>query len=245
MKTIKKIIALSLVFASLLIGACVKSTCEEVSTSTNTVYIFVDYTDQLNFNKLKENWAKDYKTINQLFPMQSCQGGKLRMIPVTNLGSNEIAAMSYEALPASLNEFNPPIDYTLFKRDFKKSMETFLLREAKELPSTHLFEPMCQAFNQLQTSTDAGRKIAIFYSDMLENSDGGSLYSKKVDPKVLLKQWQATTGCTLPDMTGLEVYIVNHRKERTNQLIRKSNLFWKDAFTKQGAKVVLTSSLEL
>lgn len=245
MKTIKKIIALSFVLASLLISACTKSTCEEVSSSTNTVYVFIDYTDQLNFNKLKENWDKDYKTINRLFPMKSCQGGKLRMIPVTNLGSNEIAAMSYEALPASLNEFNPPIDYTLFKRDFKKSMETFLLREAKELPSTHLFEPMCQAFNKLQTSTDGGRKIAIFYSDMLENSDGGSLYNKKGDPKTLLKQWQATTGCSLPDMSGLEVYIVNHRQEGTNQLIRKSNLFWKDTFMKQGAKVVLTSSLEL
>ena len=245
MKTVKKVLSISFVFLLLFTSACIKSTCEDMQSATNTVYVFIDYTDQLNFNKFKENWEMDYKTINKLFPMRPCQSGKLRMIPVTNLGSNEITAISYEALPASLNEFNPPIDYTLFKRDFKKSMETFLLREAKELPSTHLFEPMCAAFQQLQASTTSGRKIAIFYSDMLENSDGGSLYSKKGDPTVFLKNWETNTGCSLPDLSGLEIYIVNHRKEGTNQLIRKSNLFWKETFSSRGAKVVLTSSLDL
>ena len=238
-------LSLVLVFIVLLTSACFKSTCEDLGSSTNTTYVFIDYTDQLNFNKFKENWEQDYKTINKMYPLRSCQGGKLRMIPVTNLGSNEITAISYDALPASLNEFNPPIDYTLFKRDFKKSMETFLLREAKELPSTHLFEPMCTAFHQLQASSESGRKVAIFYSDMLENSDGGSLYSKKGDPTIMLKNWETNTGCSLPNLSGIEIYIVNHRKEGTNQLIRKSNLFWKDTFSSKGAKVVLTSSLEL
>jgi len=244
MKTIKKLMSLGLVMIILMTNACMKSTCEESGTNSNTVYMFIDYTDQLNFNKLKDNWEKDYKTINKMYPMNACQGGKLRIIPVTNLGSNEIEAISYKALPADLNDFNPPVDYTMFKRDFKKSMESFLLREAKELPSTHLFEPMCNAFNQMNSDSESGRKIAIFYSDMLENSDGGSMY-KSGNADKLLANWKANTGCELPDMNGMEVYIINHRSEGTNQLIRKSNLFWKEIFTKQGAKVTLSSTLEL
>jgi len=132
MKTIKKLMSLGLVMIILMTNACMKSTCEESGTNSNTVYMFIDYTDQLNFNKLKDNWEKDYKTINKMYPMNACQGGKLRIIPVTNLGSNEIEAISYKALPADLNDFNPPVDYTMFKRDFKKSMHKKFMEANEE-----------------------------------------------------------------------------------------------------------------
>ncbi len=241
MKNLKSILFLGIV-TMLLLSSCGSSVCE--SESTNTVYVFVDYTDQLNFEKLQENWEKDLRKINSLFPLETCTAGEVAIIPITDLGSNEVKRMSYKPMPADMNEFNPPVDYSVFKRKLKSAMKDVVAGEAKAMENTYLYEPMCHNLNKLVSKKGSGRKVAIFYSDMLEHSTGGSMYKHKKNLDVLKVKWPEVFGCELPNLNGTEIYVINHRNQNSDDFIRQANRFWKEVFAEKGARVEVASNLD-
>jgi hypothetical protein len=200
--------------------------------------MFIDYTDSLNYRRLKENRISDSSKIASLFSRTACHSAEFRVIGISNLGHGIDEAISYNTIPEEVTEFTMPDDVFEFFNEIQPVIKRNTKQVSSRLDKTKIFEPLCMKIQQLNEAPQ-GRKIMLLYSDMLENSDalqmyrGGSL--DNVDS--ILKSMEATCRCTLPSsMKDIEIYVVNHRDVNSDTLIRNAYSFWGKIFSDRNTK---------
>ncbi len=229
----------------LLNNNCTKIECGE--SEFNVVYTFIDYTDTLNYREFQKNWEDDLAQINSvIFPFLPCNGGAIKIIPINHLGSNETHFFSYQPLPPTLNEFDIPVDFQVFKQKVRSSFENSAKPEPFELPYTQIFEPLCRELNALSNQKIIGKKIVIIYSDMLEKSSSADFYKGRINQKKIISQMQNDCQCELPMLDDVEIYVISHRLLETNEVIRNAVKFWEMTFEQKNVKKInFGSSLEI
>lgn len=234
--------ALSIAFGFILI--CSVHSCQPECnyTQANTAYLFIDHTDTLNYRRLQESWKRDMEQLNhRMFPFSPCTGGAFKAIIINSIGSNPSGGFAYGPLPARLNDFSPPPDYQQFFREKYQAMEKATAFPPRDLPRSLIYEPACRHLAELAEQPLPGRKLAVFYSDMLENSQV-DFYNIRKDNEMLLAELEQAFGCQMPNLEGIDIIIVNHRSQETDALIRRANQFWQWLFERNNARSVHSGS---
>ncbi len=116
-----------------------------------------------------------------------------------------------------------------------------------ELPHSRLYRPICEVLQELQHST-AKRKICLIFSDGLENTKDLSFYNYRHNPERLLEEKdkvivELEKECPLPNLTGIEIYLIHQPSLELDELGHYTKLFWKEYFQSHGATVNLLAGI--
>lgn len=222
--------------------------CPQEQQFQTSVYMFIDYTDSLNYSKLKENRSKDSAQIAALFSKSACNSGEFRIVSINNIGSDIDDPISYDIIPEGVTEFTMPDDVLDFFRKIQPHIKKYTRSASSQLNNTKIFEPLCQKIKQLQQAPK-GRKILLIYSDMLENSDVFTMYNRfnLENTDSILKVMETKCKCKFPEsMKDVEINIVNHRDPISDTLIRNACRFWEKVFNgRKVKKMHIGPSMEL
>ena len=72
------------------------------------------------------------------------------------------------------------------------------------------------------------------------------MYRDSTEPEDLLPRMEQAYGCQLPEnLEGIEIRIVTHRLEATDEAMRRASQFWEFVLRKRGANVIVSSSLTI
>ncbi len=237
---------------SILLTAALSSCMECSEVEKTTLFLFVDITDELNFKEFRKNYESDYKLIAPLFEVEKCHAGKFRMYRINDVSQYKYSEAEYDPIPPDYTDIQIK---TKLGQPFKFNRQVDeiyneILTEQFDLDNTVLYEPLCKALNELASDETSGKKMVILYSDMLEHSDYMSFYSPKYDTKPqyetdkVLTELETKCQCTLPNLSNIEIHVVNHRSTKTDNNMRRADLFWREVF--KNAKVFhLKSNLDL
>jgi hypothetical protein len=104
-----------------------------------------------------------------------------------------------------------------------------------------IFIKLCKSLNSLQ-SAPAARKVLVLYSDLLENSETASFYkedqlSEAVNNADSFYNNKLKAKCTLPDLSGMEIYLNVMREAKADVRISKAEQFWTRLLESQGGVV--------
>jgi hypothetical protein len=116
-----------------------------------------------------------------------------------------------------------------------------------EIPHSRLYGPICEVLQDLQHSTAKQRQCLIF-SDGLENTKGLSFYDYRHNPALLLEEKDKIIAelekqCPLPDLSGIEIWIIHQPSLELDELGHYVKLFWKEYFQSHGATVHLLAGV--
>lgn len=116
-----------------------------------------------------------------------------------------------------------------------------------ERPRSKLYRPICEAMHELQQSP-AQRMIGVIFSDMLENTKHLSFYSYRQNPGKLLEARDSIiekleAQCALPDLTGIELYIIHQPTLELDELFDAARQFWRSYFEEKGATVYFLAGI--
>jgi hypothetical protein len=116
-----------------------------------------------------------------------------------------------------------------------------------------IYETLCRILWQLKKDK-ASRKILIVYSDMLQNSPLFSFYDKDADRRILEmikhigateKHWSDSCGCSLPDLSDIEIIVINRHNSQDDDKAELAERFWTVLFQfKHVRKITFSSHLE-
>ncbi|KAA3625752.1 MAG: hypothetical protein DWQ02_21135 [Bacteroidetes bacterium] len=116
-----------------------------------------------------------------------------------------------------------------------------------ELARSRLYHSICEAIRELEQSP-AERRICLLFSDGLENTKNLSFYQYRNNPQRLLKEKdmiieKLESECTLPDLSGIDLYIIHQPSPELDELVHVARQFWKDYFESHGATVYLLAGI--
>lgn len=116
-----------------------------------------------------------------------------------------------------------------------------------ELPRSRLYNSICETLQRLEQSS-AEKKICLLFTDGLENTSQISFYSYRKKPQKLLEDKETIiqkleAQCVLPDLTGIDIYIIHQPKPEVDELFYVTKQFWKDYFESYGAAVHFKAEL--
>lgn len=111
----------------------------------------------------------------------------------------------------------------------------------EKLPQSKLYRPICKIL-QVLADSPAERKVCFIFSDLLENTKYLSFYSFMDKPGTILNERDRIINtlnerCELPDLTGIELYIIHHPNSETDELFDAVLQFWTTYFKEKGANV--------
>lgn len=211
------------------------------------VYCFVDVTDTVNFD-LADNYLKTTskdenstcelwnKLNDKVYKFDNCTGGKFRLYKINDVGENQFLEIGYPKegyFSGDKTDFQIKDDPALreFKYRFSGLYSELTEEESAVKRYTKIFLPLCKALNQLNESK-ATRKIALIFSDMLENSEKFSFYNnKEIDAEKTLDKLEALYNQNFPTLQDIEIHIVSKRNTLNDVGIDKAEKFWKTVFT--------------
>ena len=209
------------------------------TAQTKNVYIWVDLTDESLLTSHKDK-AKD--AINTLFANLGdidnalnirIMGINHRLLPdfkrVIKLPKGTSGSWSITGM--SLKERKIQVAKTK-----NKALEAIKEIEPINIYATRIFENIDELFFDL-TEQD-GEKIAIIFSDLLENSDIGSVYNNTLD----VDKFKFAA-----DLSDVKIYMIRDcpQEKQYNDLCDQAVGFWRNVFRSQGYRVRIDSSLEL
>jgi hypothetical protein len=116
-----------------------------------------------------------------------------------------------------------------------------------EINQSRLYSPMCETLKELSESK-AEQKMFLLFSDGLEHNNEISFYKYKDNPKRLLQEKEQIIQDlekldTLPDLTGITIYIVCQSEPEWDELVYYAKSFWKFYLESKGATVHLRVSI--
>lgn len=125
--------------------------------------------------------------------------------------------------------------------EMTSSITELIAKEDNDKASSKIYAKLCRSLDFLAKS-EANIKQMYIYSDMLENSELANFYKSSeldkfsTDPKSVYNQILAQV-CTLPDLTGITIFINPYRTPETDTSVNKAEVFWKSLFESLGAEV--------
>ena len=215
------------------------ASCTEQIT---TVYIFIDYTDDYAREQFRLHVDEYYKAIERLFPMESCRWGCGKIHSNHRFGHRDSLNESImRHCLKGLNRFSPPAEYLLFKKKLRQIFTELAQDGDRKYDHTYVFEPLCNEYQHL-LDEPSGRKLMIFFSDLLENSSGGNMYNHVYDPETTIDQWEEKFACNLNDFRGIDIYVLSFRNQNSEEHVLRAKRFWRKVFELRHAKSIKYSS---
>ncbi len=235
MKTTIVIILLSL--AVLLLG------CTANPSTTTHILVLGDKTDKF----LSRPVAKDILNLYG-FDQNMNNGGVFQLSDLTKVSFNKIQEVKIEKVNLCLsNQFLRGNEIDTFK-----SGVTDIISQAEQAPAgennSSIYYPMAEALNELAQS-NAEKKYALIYSDLMEHTPELSYYSKKIlnemrdNPDAIRTLLEAQVK--LNSLQGITIYLLyeptNSLQDEEFKIVSK---FYSDLFTSKGAVVIVTPNLQ-
>jgi hypothetical protein len=233
-----------LLFGVLALGSCknFKALSTEGGVETKA-YLFLDVTDDMKFDPIAAATAilKDLKLDTaEVYP----EAITFEITALNDRYSNRTTEVKLEKGGDAFSEITK--DRLACQGRFCGDVITALRKEydsTTELANSRLYLPICEALRELQKSP-AGRKCCFVFSDGLENTGDLSFYKYRQNPKRLLAEKDTIIKkfekqCSLPDLTGIEIYIIYQPTKDLDELVYTAKLFWRDYFQSHGATVHL------
>ncbi len=226
----KSVIIMALVAATATLLSC----GSETPKTKNDIYILVDNTD-------KTKYSGDIVSSDAILDLVG-KKGTVKFKALTGVSLNEESEISLLVDGSTSVLRQDQIDPFVEKLD---SLKKKYLGVTTEYKKSSLWEPVCQALNELSASavTEPGEKTMIILSDMLENSDYCNFYKDMSIETV--KEQLAKSGSALPKNPKVKVIIIfnpnqNIEKER---LHKKAMNYWEKLFKEAGIKFVVKANL--
>lgn len=221
--------------------------CPASRQRINYLDLYIDYSDELNYKKFQSAYEEDLKQMfRQMFRLEdcACTGGRVKIISVGASGNLEVKTFAFRPLPATPDKNRIPKDYLTFVQQVKAAMKKSAESAGEELSQTYFYEPLCREMNALVMDERAGKKMVVIYGDMLEHSDVLNMYKFNFGSGNAYSILSKGFACDLPDLSGVEIYNVNHRSADTEKRIRKAAHFWEKVFKERNVdKAIFRSSL--
>ena len=175
--------------------------------------------------------------------------GKVRISTLSNVSLNKVQQVKLNPV-ASMDEYQElfrEAEIKMFISEVDSLLQNARMSERGK-PSSSLLRPMHQELNRL-TRSEASKKYAIFYTDLLEHSTIFSSYSK-VDMKFLEEHRKKFTERVLEkaplpqSLAGIKVFIINSQQQSDVNFQLISDWYF-EVLTSRGADVYVGANLIL
>lgn len=212
-----------------------------------------------------KKYSTEVSIMRDLTDMELARPDAAQIIPLFGLTTNKWAGAKFQFHDISDVSFNPVTEVSIppandwlsdeYKRN--KDIKSFygeiaqaIIDSTKEkIGRTHssVYLPIANELNRLAQSS-ANRRILILYTDLMENDQNFSFYSKatfaqlKNNPEKIVEHFK--TEQPLSRLDGIEVYLIYQPKDAATDLqYQLVSGLYKAMLEKAGAKVTITANL--
>ena len=236
MKTTLVIILLSII--TVLIG------CTSNQTTTTQTIVLLDVTDKF----LSRPVAKDILNLYG-FDQNKYNGGIFQLSDLTKVSFNETEEVKVGKVNQWLsNQFQRVNEIDTFNNEVTNIISQAELAPAGENNSS-IYYPVASALNEL-TQSNADKKYALIFSDLMENTPQISFYNKailkemKEKPEAIRNLLESQLQ--LQSLSGIAIYLLyeptNSLQDEEFKIVSK---FYSDLFESHGATVIISSNLQV
>ena len=237
------------------ISAFFTISCNEQKAQQTDIYVFIDVTDTLSRNADIPTYDL-VKRIGVDTASGGLHGGTIKFFMINDISQGKV--LGKIELPVGNGGLlgDNPLARADVVKTFWHSLKT-TIAEVKQKATyganrSKIYQNMCEELNNLAQSK-ADKKLAIVYSDLLENSDAISFYGAGVqkiaawekDIKAADAFLKKSYGCSLPDLSAIELHIVQVRSTKNDAAITAAKSFWKLLFNYKKANVKFEAELNL
>lgn len=146
------------------------------------------------------------------------------------------------------NSFDREEEIKIFKEKIATSIAE-IQQVKKNRPSSSVYVPICRELIRL-SSSDSERKILLAYTDLKENSDYLSFFSKKslgdlVNHPEKIENYLQREMELPKDLTGIEMFIIHEPEDNDNFIFKRLSRIYKTMIEKRGGKVYIQANLLL
>ena len=227
--------------------------CTSREHRTTAVYVFVDVTDSLF--RHAATYRGDLDQILKLMSVDTLRGGpdggEVRVFLISDL--SESKARSRQLAPGvtgllGQNPLDRLDEVRAFARGLSQDASTLFDSVQWERRQSKIYQNLCRELPRLAT-TKATRRVAIVYSDLLENSRLLTFYGS--GPEAMRARQRDTAAiermladdCRLPDLRGVEIHVVTLRTAITDEAVNVAVDFWRSLLERKGASVSVGPAL--
>lgn len=208
--------------------------CSQTPPVKTDLYLYFDYTEGQDYSGRITEDAESYIELLGISEMGSPNYGTVRMYPLYDVSSARSKSVKLKPGKGEMegNKYIRDKEVGKFKTKLLESLESLNSENmGKSLDNSHIYMPICKGIKKLNKS-DAGRKVMVIYSDMLENSDLANFHSKKRD----FDKWKVNfdEACDCEDTADLEIYVVYPVDKNNDSKIQTASEFWSDFLMGKG-----------
>jgi len=244
------------VVAGLLFLCFLQGCGESEPALTTEVYVFIDVTDSIHLG----NKAQYHKSLDEILDKMGVDtasaqpaGGEVKFFLLDDV-SNSISKKAYLSTASSgllgENPFDRMDEIKQFRKELKTGINELIGQVNWKTKESKIYQNVCRELKHLATKK-ADQKVVIIFSDMRENSSLFSFYGHKgARIEQMTKNIEEThdnllaKDCELPNLEGIDIYIVSPRNQEIDEQINKAERFWTKLFEYKNAKVNFDSELD-
>ena len=224
-------------------------------TEFTNIYILIDVTESklVEGSLLQSSISEILQTIDVSTSHGGVAGCEIKIFTINDLSNSKSITVKLQPGMSGLLGQNPldRIDeIKTFEEELSSAFMSIHNKVSEDKNQSKIYQNICREINHLISKEYSNNKIFIIFSDMLENSDLFSFYNMDELQRIKynIPEFINNTlekDCTLPDLSPLEIYIVNNRTLENDDQINIAESFWKEIFASKNAKVIFDSELDL
>jgi len=220
------------------------------------VYVFIDITDSASVqaSTYQSSIPEILKTIGVDTSSGGYSGGEVKFFLINDISNSQSEKIVLKRGNKGLlgqNPFDRLDEIKDFQSSLKKQLDKILRNADWEKSQSKIYQNLCRELANLK-SAPGDKKIAIVFSDMLENSSLFSFYETGIS-KVsgYVKDIEGTyetllsKDCSLPELSEIDIYLIAHRTVENDEKINLAEKFWSALFEFKKAKVRFDSELDI
>ena len=185
--------------------------------------------------------------IVSIFNMNKWDGANFRFVDITDVTYNHTYEKKIEPENEWMgNELDRNKKVKQFYSEISQVLDT-VKTESIGKDNSSVYIPIAHELNRLSQSTSQ-KRILLIYSDLIENTDQFSLYSKnnltllKTNPKVAQEYFENLTP--LNNLGGIRIFFVFQPTDiDTDEQYKLISGFYKNLFESKGATVEITANI--
>jgi hypothetical protein len=242
---------------SIFLVVLVLTSCWEEGTFSH-IYILIDVTDE----KLKTNYksslesssAQILKTIGIKSDAEGypgAGGGEVKVFTINDVSNSPSQSVPLEKGSGALSE-NEHLRQQKIKTFVAQLNKVFdgILKVNWEKKQSKIYQNICHGLNKISENPSDHKKVLVVYSDMIENSDLFSLYDAKEIENLTknvgdLYEKKLKKECALPDLKGINIYVVTSRTFDNDGQISQAKRFWNELFRLKNGAAIFDSELNI
>lgn len=170
-------------------------------------------------------------------------GGQISVSTLNDLSQNtpRIATLAPDAGGAlGPNPYLRKEDLANFQVNLAEALTVFRQASISDTRQSKIYQGLCNELTRL-AAVSADRKIMVVYSDFLENSPLFTFYPLEkadfVKDPVQFTRSRLSKVCPLPNLAGIEIYLVAYRTVDNDEAVNVALRFWQTILEHAGARV--------